>query len=46
MDIHRIYLTGGIAVYITEEKEEMVLILLEQTGMTLRKLKAGIKNVS
>lgn len=45
MDIHRIYLTGGIAVYITEEKEEMVLILLEQTGMTLRKLKAEIRQM-
>ena len=31
--------------YITEEKEEMVLILLEQTGMTLRKLKAEIRQM-
>lgn len=31
--------------YITEQKEEMMLTLLEQTGTTLRKLKAEIRQL-
>lgn len=31
--------------YITEQKEEMMLTLLEQTGATLRKLKAEIRQL-